>query len=151
MDARVDSDFHPPNSLAHSPKRQTTLLDSNSVEIASLWGEIQSHVTIDKVVGVTNILHFYPKVTTLRSDLCYRNSVCRLSVCLSSPTLVHCSLFRELNLSAKFLHRCVHWPSSDLRAKLYGDHPRGTPPSSALNARGVAKYSDFRPIEGHIS
>jgi len=37
--------------------------------------------------------HFYPNVTTLRSGLCYHNSVCRLSVCLSvsrlSVTLVH--------------------------------------------------------------
>ena len=33
---------------------------------------------------------FYPNVTTLRSGLCCRNSVCRLSsVCLSSVTLVH--------------------------------------------------------------
>ena len=34
---------------------------------------------------------FYPNVTTLRSGLSYRNSVCRLSsvVCLSSVTLVH--------------------------------------------------------------
>ena len=30
-------------------------------------------------------------------------------------------------------------PSSDLRAKFYGDRPRGTPPSGALSARGVAK------------
>ena len=29
------------------------------------------------------LLHFYPNVTTLRSGLCCRNSVCRLSVCLS--------------------------------------------------------------------
>jgi len=29
--------------------------------------------------------------------------------------------------------------------------PRGTPPSGELNARGVAKYSDFGPIEGYIS
>ena len=40
-------------------------------------------------------IHFYPNVTTLRSGLCCRNSVClssvcRLSsVCLSSVTLVH--------------------------------------------------------------
>ena len=27
--------------------------------------------------------NYYPNVTTLRSGLCYRNSVCRLSVCLS--------------------------------------------------------------------
>ena len=37
---------------------------------------------------------------------------------------------------AIFLHRCVRWPSSDLRAKFYGDRPRGTPPWDALNARG---------------
>ena len=41
--------------------------------------------------------------------------------------------------------------SSDLRAKFYGDRPRGTPPSGALNARGVSKFSDFGPIEGYIS
>jgi len=33
----------------------------------------------------------------------------------------------------------------------YGDHPRGTPPSKELYTRGVAKYSDFGPIEGYIS
>jgi len=27
----------------------------------------------------------------------------------------------------------------------------GTPPSGGLNARGVAKYSDFGRIEGYIS
>jgi len=27
----------------------------------------------------------------------------------------------------------------------------GTPPSGELYARGVAKYSDFGPIEGYIS
>ena len=31
---------------------------------------------------------FYPNVTTLRSGLCYRNSVCRLSVTLVHPTQV---------------------------------------------------------------
>ena len=34
------------------------------------------------------LANFYPNVTTLRSGLCYRKSVCRLSVCLS-VTLVH--------------------------------------------------------------
>ena len=42
----------------------------------------------------------------------------------------------RLKLSAIFLHRCVRWPSSDLRAKFYGDRPRGTPPPGALNAIG---------------
>ena len=66
--------------------------------------------------GTTWLFNFYPKVTTLRSGLCYRNSVCRLSVCrLSFVTLVHPT--QGLKLSAKFLHRCVRWPSSDLRAR----------------------------------
>ena len=90
-------------------------------------------------------ISFYPNVTTLRSGLCCRSSVCRHSV------KRWCTLLRLLNLSAKFLRRCVRWPSSDLRAKFYGDSPRGTPPSGALNARGVSKYSDFGPIEGYIS
>jgi len=38
-----------------------------------------------------------------------------------------------------------------MHRKFYGDHPRGTPPSGELNPRGVAKYSDFGPIEGYIS
>jgi len=29
--------------------------------------------------------------------------------------------------------------------------PWGTPPSGELNPTGVAKYSDFGPIEGYIS
>ena len=33
--------------------------------------------------------NFYPNVTTLRSGLCCRNSVCPLSVCRLSVTLVH--------------------------------------------------------------
>jgi len=43
------------------------------------------------------------------------------------------------------------WPSVDMHRKFYGDRPKGTPPSGELNPRGVAKYSDFGPIEGYIS
>jgi len=50
-----------------------------------------------------------------------------------------------------FLRRLVRWPSADFHVKFYGHRPNGTPPSGALNAKGVAKYSDFRPIEGYIS
>ena len=70
------------------------------------------------------------------------------SVCLS-VTLVHPT--QGVEAFGKISHRCVRWPSSDLRAKFYGDRPRGTPPSGAINARGVSKYSDFGPIEGYIS
>jgi len=44
----------------------------------------------------------------------------------------------------------VPWPSIDIHQKFYGDRPRGTPLSGKLNTTGVAKYSDFGPIEGYI-
>ena len=36
--------------------------------------------------------------------------------------------------------------TSDLHAKFYGDHRRGTPPSGALNARGVASKIKRRHV-----
>jgi len=35
------------------------------------------------------------------------------------------------------------WLSVDIHGKFYGDCPRVTPPLEGLNAKGVAKYSDF--------
>ena len=35
--------------------------------------------------------------------------------------------------------------------QFYGDRPRGTPQSGELNITGVAKHSNFGPIEGYIS
>ena len=60
------------------------------------------------------------------------SSVC-LSVTFVCPT-------QGLKLSAIFLHRRIPWPSSDFRAKFYGDHPRETSPSGALN---LATYVTF--------
>jgi len=45
----------------------------------------------------------------------------------------------------------VRWLSADMQVELYGDRPRGTPPSGELNTRGVAEYSDFGHIERYIS
>ena len=56
-----------------------------------------------------------------------------------------------MELSAIFQRHLVPSPSTDTHGKFYGDHPRGTPPSGELNARGVAIYSDFGPVEGYIS
>ena len=54
-----------------------------------------------------------------------------------------------------FLRRLVSWPSVDIHVNFYGDRPRGTLHlgcgGGGLNARGVAKYSDFGPFEGYIS
>jgi len=75
----------------------------------------------------------------------------RLSLCrLSSVTLVHPTQLVEIFRNF-FLRRLVPWLSFNIHGKLYGDRPRGTPPSGELNPRAVAKYSDFGPIEGYIS
>ena len=68
--------------------------------------------------------------------ICYRPSVCRLFVCLSSVTLVR-PILRRFKFSAIFLRRLIPWPS--------------TPPPGELNTRGIAKYSDFGPNEDYIS
>jgi len=38
-----------------------------------------------------------------------------------------------------------------MQVKFYGDRPMGIHLSAGLNARGVAKYNDFGPVEGYIS
>jgi len=68
---------------------------------------------------------------------------CLSVISLSSVMLVHPTQAVVIfcNLSTVF----------DMHRKFYGDRPRGSPPSGELNPRGVAKYSDFGPIEGYIS
>ena len=92
--------------------------------------------------------YYYPNVTTLRSGLC-----CRQSVCLSVVYNVGAPdsggwTFRQYFSTAVYLG---HRPSSDFPAKFYGDCQRETPLSEALNTREVAKYSDFGPVESYIS
>jgi len=40
--------------------------------------------------------------------------------------------------------------AADIHRQFYEDRPRRTLPPGELNTRGVAKYSDFGPIEGYI-
>ena len=68
---------------------------------------------------------------------------------LSSVTLVHPT--QVVAIFGNISTALVRWPSVDIHEKFYGDGPRGTPPLGELNTRGVAKYSDFGPIEGYIS
>ena len=78
-----------------------------------------------------------PKSVTL-NDLEWRNGP---YFALFLPNLV---------ISGAYCH-LVPWPSNDIHGKFYGDSPRGTPPLGGLNARGVANYSDFSPLESCIS
>jgi len=70
-------------------------------------------------------------------------------VCLSVVCNARAPILRRLKFSAIFLWHLVAY--LDIHQKFYGDRPRGTPPSGESNPRGVAKYSDFGPIEGYIS
>jgi len=45
----------------------------------------------------------------------------------------------------------VPWPSVDIHGKFYGDRPWELLRRGGLNAREIAKYSDFASIEGYIS
>ena len=58
---------------------------------------------------------------------------------------------QAIEIFGNVLSHLVRWTSNDFEVKFYGDRPRGTPPSRALNVRGVAKYSDFGPFQGYIS
>ena len=67
------------------------------------------------------------------------------SVCLSSVVCNARAPYSGGNFSTAFGTLAI----LDTHRKFYGDHPRGTHPSGELNPRGVAKYSDFEPIEGY--
>jgi len=79
----------------------------------------------------------------------YMLSPIRLSCvcCLSSVTFVRPTQPVEVfgNVSMPFGTLAISF-----HRKFYGDRPRRTPPSGGLNARGVAKYTDFGPIEGRV-
>ena len=54
---------------------------------------------------------------------------------------------QAIKIFGNVLRHLVHWTSIDFEVKFYGDRPRGTPPLGVLNRRGVAKYSDFGPLQ----
>jgi len=69
-------------------------------------------------------------------------------VFLSSVTFVYPTKGVETfgNISSPFCTLAIF----ELRAKFYGDRPKGTPPSGALDARGVAKCSDGHVRVSHL-
>jgi len=56
---------------------------------------------------------------------------------------------QPVEIFGSVLRHFVPYPFADLRAKFFGDRPPGTP-LSMVNARGVATYNDFGPVEGYI-
>ena len=84
-----------------------------------------------------------PIIFSIFSERRYVLSPVRLSVTLAT-------LLSRLKFLAIFLWHLVPWPSVDIHRKFYGDCPVENPSIRALNTRGVAKYSDFGPIEGYI-
>ena len=71
------------------------------------------------------------------------------SVCLSSVTLVHPTQAIEIfgNISTP----CGTLAIRELCIKILSRSSQGNPSVGKLNTRGVAKYSDFGPIERYIS
>ena len=85
----------------------------------------------------------------MNSSSCSLYVVVRPSVVCLSVTFVRPTHTIEIfgNVFKPFGTLAIH----DLSVQFYGDRPRGTPPSGELNTRGVAKYSDFGPIQRYIS
>jgi len=85
-------------------------------------------------------------LANVNSSSCSLYVVVRPSVCLSFVCNVRAiEIFGNISTPQGIL------ASIDIQVKFYEDRPRGTPTSGELNRRGVAEYSDFRPIDGYIS
>jgi len=91
---------------------------------------------------------FLANVNSHSRSLCV---VVRPSICLSSVTLVcrteAIEIFGNVSMPFGTLAIC------DLSIKTFTEVVQGTPRGwvGGLNQRGVAKYSDFGPLEGYIS
>jgi len=90
---------------------------------------------------------------TFTFAICCRPSVCLSFVCNARAPYSVGWNFRQYfyGIKVPWPSADVPWPSADIQWKFHGDRPRGTPPPGELNTRGVAKYSDFGPIDGYIS
>jgi len=72
-------------------------------------------------------------VTTLRSGLCYRKSVCRLSV--SNVGAPYSGVETFGNISLSFSTVAILWPSHEILRR----SSQGNPSFGALSTRGVTK------------
>jgi len=87
---------------------------------------------------------FSERELTFTFAICYRPSVCRLSVvCNVRAPYSGGSNFRQYFYGIRYLGHPLTFTENFTA--------RETPPPGELNTRGVAKYSDFGPIDGYIS
>jgi len=75
---------------------------------------------------------------------CCSPSTCLSSVMFVSPTQV-VQIFRNISTALGTLVICWH------SLKISRRSSQGNPSAGELNTRGVAKYSDFGPIDSYIS
>jgi len=87
---------------------------------------------------------FSERELTFTFAICYRPSVCRLSVTFVHP-IQTVQIFG--NIYTVFGTLAIHWHP----LKISRRSSQGNPSAGELNTRGVVKYSDFGPIDGYIS
>ena len=85
---------------------------------------------------------FYPNVTTLRLDTCYRKSVCLSSVCLSVCNVRAPYSIGQLKFSRIFLCHFVAYPSIDHHANLTKIVPGE--PLSRLDVTDDSRQTELR-------
>ena len=92
---------------------------------------------------------FYPNVTTLRSGLCYRQSVCRLSVVCLSVTLVHPThgVGPFDKISSPLCTLAILWP----QCKKFKEIVPGNPSRGSVKRKSGSKIQQFWPVEGYMS
>jgi len=116
--------------------------------VVHYWADLQSvrrFHCYDDIVPKAKCQHMLVLALCLVfSDICCRPSVCLSSVTFIRPTQA-VQIFGNISMAlGTFAIRYIY-------IKCHGDRPRGTPPPGELNTIGVAKYSDFGPIDGYIS
>ena len=126
-----------------------------STERSTLWQYID---TTRKAIDCSTTLRLTVfSERELAFAIWYRPSVCRLSfVCRLSVCLTVCNVRAPYSGGSDFRQylygiRYLGHPPTNIHWKFYADRPRGTPQPGELKTRGVAKYSDFGPIDGYIS
>jgi len=110
-----------------------------------LWFLLLSSLWPPYVIGQTIFISEREREANVNSLF----AVARPSVCLSS---VVCNVRAPYSGGPNFQQ--YFYGIEDIghpltSTEFHGDRPRGTPQPGELNTRGVAKYSDFGPIDGY--